>query len=679
MEVKKSFQVLSRVWGNREGYVFLPWIDGNATEETRKKSYHEGRAFDWPKDKEAVLKHMEDHQDDDLYFCPNVFLMKRRATNFAAEEKALWADLDEVNPDSIEDDLKPTIAWESSPGRYQAIWLLTEEAMLASEAGGLGQRLTYHLGADLGGWDSTQLLRPPGWKNHKPAYREKYDGPVQGKLLWKGGPRYEPSELDSALPVLAPVTSDSEEVLEQEIDSVDRYKVLNRIKLKLPTKVKRLINAREADGDRSDTLFFLELSLAEADCTAAEIIAIVRPTVWNKFAGRNDELKRLKIEASKAIERYRHSKKTKKEEEESDFFEIEDDEEIGPAQNLYTLVKNAPRPKWLIQDIWTEGGVGFIDGSPKTYKSFFSLDMAISIATGLPFLGQFAIRNPGPVLYIQEEDTLPTLKQRLGQIGGGKDSALHPDGELYIDDGTLYWGPPKVPDIDAWVMKQATISDGEWQERIDHQLSTKDYRMMILDPQMMLMGEIQENSYGEMTEHFFKPLKQLANKYNLAVALIHHTNKGDGKGSRRGLRMLGSQAGFAWQQDALHLDKANDFTREVQVFRESKSAGNYKFFVQINFDGGRRQGEGLWAPIVHEKANSEISGEPRQTKREQRLGDAVNASHKALQELGGGSHSIAVIAEASSIKESSVKTQLSKLKAQGLVVSDGKGNWELSE
>ena len=679
----KALKVLSRIWGNREGYVFLPWIEGTATEENRKSKYHEGRAFDWPKEKPAVLAHMEKHEGDDLYFCPNLFLMKRRATNVAAEEKALWADLDEVSPEELSDDLKPSMAWESSPGRYQAIWLLTEEAMLASEAGGLGQRLTYHIGADLGGWDSTQLLRPPGWRNHKPQYREEYGEPPQGKLLWGVGPRYTPKELDEALPHLEIAAPDSiGDTLDHEIKGIDRAKVLARIRLKMPTKAKKLLKAQDTgDMDRSNILFYLERSLAEVGCTMAEIVAIVRPTVWNKFAGRNDELKRLQIEASKAIEETRRKVDREQEDEGGGDFELADDEDVGPAQNLYLLIQNAPEPRWLVKDIWTQGGVGFVSGSPKTFKSFFSLDMALSIATGLPFLGHFPVNGSGPVLYIQEEDTLPTLKQRLGQVGGGKHPALHPMGELKLVNGEVFWGPGKIPDIDAWVMKQAIVSDFEWQERIDQQLSLKPYRMMILDPQMMLMGEIQENSYGEMTEHFFKPLKQLANKYNVAIMLIHHVTKNEGeKGKgRRGSKMLGSQAGFAWAQDSLHLDKANDFTNKIEVFRESKTAGNEKYWVQVNFEGGRKIGQGLWMPEVSQTEQSELSGEPKLTKTKQRLGDAVNATHKALQEMGGGSFGATAISEESGLPISSTRSQLSKLKKHGIAVNDGKGNWTLNE
>ena len=89
------------------------------------------------------------------------------------DEHALWADLDEVDPESIKD-YRPSIAWESSPGRYQALWLAASgDFQGASWPGNENQQLTYYVGADRSGWDTTQLLRIPGWINHCLLYTSR--------------------------------------------------------------------------------------------------------------------------------------------------------------------------------------------------------------------------------------------------------------------------------------------------------------------------------------------------------------------------------------------------------------------------------------------------------------------------------------------------------------------------
>ena len=113
---EQQLSVLTRIWGDREGYVFLPYkINGQLP-------WHEGRAYKWPKERREVLAQLRGHQHDDLYFSPNMFAKaKRLAINLLDQQRCLYADLDEVDLNSPElRRFRPTILWETSPGRYAA-------------------------------------------------------------------------------------------------------------------------------------------------------------------------------------------------------------------------------------------------------------------------------------------------------------------------------------------------------------------------------------------------------------------------------------------------------------------------------------------------------------------------------------------------------------------------------
>lgn len=112
----------------------------------------------------------------DIYFCPNLFARPRRRKGLVRASCWLYADLDKVEPES-DAELSPTIAWESSPGRYQALWHI-DKHLPEEQHSMVNRKLTYALGADKGGWDITQVLRVPGTINHK--YAEK----PEVKLLW---------------------------------------------------------------------------------------------------------------------------------------------------------------------------------------------------------------------------------------------------------------------------------------------------------------------------------------------------------------------------------------------------------------------------------------------------------------------------------------------------------------
>jgi hypothetical protein len=99
----------------------------------------------------------------------------------------LWADMDGADPRELR--LPPTIALESSPGRYVGLWL-TDNVVTEQ----LNKRLAYSIGADKSGWDLTQVLRMPGTINYKYASRPRV------QLLWDNGFKYRVSELENELP-----------------------------------------------------------------------------------------------------------------------------------------------------------------------------------------------------------------------------------------------------------------------------------------------------------------------------------------------------------------------------------------------------------------------------------------------------------------------------------------------
>lgn len=192
---RRRMALLSSVWANATGTVFMPWIPGDCqTDEDRKKNWHSGPAFRWPEDHKRILAHLIQHTDDDLYFTPGVYAGDRRIAGNLQAPSVLWADLDEADPRQgrMAHDLMPTIAWETSPGRYQAIWILDSPKPGAAEAGNENQRLTYALGADKSGWNAAKVLRVPGMSNHKPHNLAAYGRRgAPGQVLWQDGPMHD--------------------------------------------------------------------------------------------------------------------------------------------------------------------------------------------------------------------------------------------------------------------------------------------------------------------------------------------------------------------------------------------------------------------------------------------------------------------------------------------------------
>lgn len=614
---EQQLKVLALIWGDGEdGWVFLPWIPGDAkNKEERRAGWHEGRAFHWPSDQSAILDHLKLHGSDDLYFTPNTFTGESRVAQLTGEETCLYADLDEVDPRlEIDPEIKPTIAWQSSPGRFQAVWLLRSAYIGASEMGGLNHRLTAMIGADPSGWDTTQLLRVPGRPNFKFGYKDEKDNPAPGELLWVTNKKYRPQYFERILPDLE-LYGLGMEVDDHEIDAVDRHEVWGRVRLKVSHTVRQYMSLKTRqiteDHDRSEILWQIERDLADAGCSVAEIVSIIRVSPWNKYVGRSNEVSQLKSEAMKA-------KAVSMQDAEEDTIEGESSSIRSKTPLWLTERFEMPilRPSWLIRNIWSKGSCGFIAAEPKSYKSFVGLDMALSVATGSPFLNdpQFSTVE-APVLYIQEEDPDSLVMLRVQQILDAKSPDRFPHGQMTLDRVTssnaqpgaqiVCWTPPIAPVPFAFEVRNGfTVSNPADQAWLLDFIEQYGFKLVVIDTLGTTLGGLTVTDDG-LYPKVLNPLKDISNATGTAITILHHNRKSDDNG-RRGQQMSGSGAFHAWTESALYLQKAEFITgqpAQVNIERESKVAGDLKFrmYVPYMFEerGDEQQGaRQLWEPEV---------------------------------------------------------------------------------
>ena len=662
---EEQLKVLARVWGyDRTGFVFLPHIDGQAKDkDARRKGFHENRAFKWPRDKDAIVQHLEDKAGDDLYFTPALFKGKRRITQHLLPERSLWADLDPVDPSSL-GEYRPTIAWESSPGRYQGIWLLNEPLEGASKGGRENHRLTAYINADPSGWDSTQLLRVPGRPNFKPEYTPEGEpnGVIGKGLLWDAGPRYVWSDFEDLPEVGSQVVDEVELVDEDVIDRVDRHEVWGRLRLKVSRRVREYmaLKTEPPAGNRNEVLWQIERELADAGASLVEIVAIVRASVWNKYRGRHDEMKRLKIEAAKAIAAKDESPAVE---------EIED--EVKPDLNWLSSVvqQPIPRPRWLVRNMWTRGGCGFISGAPKSYKSWMALDMAVTVATGTTFLGQpaYKVARPEKVLYLQEEDDLLLVMQRLALITEAKVPDLFWHGQLELTDDGVWWtGPTRDIPMALQVQTGFIASDPGWQSWLDEAVQANDFSMVIIDTLSTTAGDIDTDRSSELMNQMLKPLKVIAKKNDTAIVIVHHNKKSatDARGARAGNDMLGSVALHAWVDCAIYA-RSKDSSGTIQIERESKMAQDESLKITVpymfeNLATGARQ---LWEPEL----SFDVGVDQPKTPKEAKPSTAGKQIANKVKQLGPGPHTAENIAEILGQGLSLVKKQLASAVENGFL------------
>lgn len=521
----------------------------------------------------AALAWAKDHKrSGDLYFCVTTLSDSRRVKDNVQSSRYLWQDLDTVDPEKL-GWLRPTIAWQSSPGRYQALWRL-DKIYEPDRIERINRALAYRVGADRGSWILTKVLRIPGTTNYK------YPKHPTVKLLWDDGNTFSIRKLERRL---KPKVKDENEV---EIDiSLSFKKVFKKYRDILMPKVRRFLTADEAiEGKRSDILWYLENELIKAGLSEGEVYALVKGCVWNKYRDRNDEEKRLKSEISKV------SLKIKEERVDT---EVKDDSEPifkMVVQNDTDFMSDiAHYPGWTVEGFWTKRSHGIVAGEPKSFKSTLVQDLAISIASGKKFLGLFDIVDPGPVLIVQNENAPWIMKDRNIKIRSNRDLM----GEIKKVGG-LYQVtfPPQLP---LYYINQQGFSFTEPHHLrvLDKAMSSIKPRMVIFDP-LYLMFDGDVNQSKDLNP-VLTWLLQLKEKHDCAIVIIHHWKKGTQKsGLRGGQRMLGSTTLHGWVESAWYLNvkKVSDVDEEIFSDELNSPGGSVSLTLEREF-----RGAGTYPPI----------------------------------------------------------------------------------
>ncbi|QXT39429.1 DNA-primase RepB domain-containing protein [Gymnodinialimonas ceratoperidinii] len=212
----------------------------------------------------ALLAH--NRKEWDQYFCPATFSERSREKRYALPTNLLWCDADEADPRGFSP--PPSIVWETSPRRYQAIWIL-DETLTPGEAETFSRALTYNHGGDKNGWPSNKLLRILGSFNHKPNYESPFVGVLKYELTpINERPATEPWHRPAAA---AAVSFDGFDHLAH-----DKFDVLKRYRHSLTVSTRQLIRDKRAYApDRSSRIYAIVVGLHGVGASLDEIASVV--------------------------------------------------------------------------------------------------------------------------------------------------------------------------------------------------------------------------------------------------------------------------------------------------------------------------------------------------------------------------------------------------------------------
>jgi AAA domain-containing protein/DnaB helicase-like protein len=183
-------------------------------------------------------------------------------------------------------------------------------------------------------------------------------------------------------------------------------------------------------------------------------------------------------------------------------------------------------PDDVVVGVLHRGGKMVAGGASKSYKTWFLIDTAVSVATGTDWLDRFSTKQ-GRVLYINLEIQSPFFANRIKTICDERQIKLEP-------------GMLKVWPLRGHVMDLP---------RLLRQIPSGKYVLIIIDPIYKLLGDRDENKAGDIAS-LLNEIEKLAVATGAAVAFGAHYSKGN-QALKESIDRIGGSGVFARDPDSI--------------------------------------------------------------------------------------------------------------------------------
>lgn len=182
------------------------------------------------------------------------------------------------------------------------------------------------------------------------------------------------------------------------------------------------------------------------------------------------------------------------------------EEAIAPPRTSWSaaeiMAMDFPEPRWAIPGIVAQG-VTLLAGAPKIGKSWLALNVSTAVALGGKALGKVDVIG-GDVLYLALEDNPRRLQSRLTKVLA---NAVPPDRLTFA----VHCEPLPAGGAD----RIATWLDAH-----------PDARLVVVDVFARVRGTAPNNLSSYDADYLaMGALKRLADRYDVAVLVVHHTRK----------------------------------------------------------------------------------------------------------------------------------------------------------
>ena len=260
------------------------------------------------------------------------------------------------------------------------------------------------------------------------------------------------------------------------------------------------------------------------------------------------------------------------------------------------------RVTWLIDRLIPERAVTLLCGDSGVGKSTFALALAGAVAHGKPFLGRTTEQRH--VLYVDRENPLPVVRERLERLG-----------------------IPRTPALMAWGLWNKPIPDGPTALSVLQFASV--YRPLIVFDSLVGFHPGSEQDASETRRHMQAYIALAATE--ATVIVLHHTGKADTAKQYRGSSDIKAAVDLAYVLESLSESDAGIRSLRLKTFKNRVTLPET---LRVEYQDGRFSLSDQRVATNREIVERIIGDHPGASKGEiESLASAAGVTQKRTREL----------------------------------------------
>lgn len=182
---------------------------------------------------------------------------------------------------------------------------------------------------------------------------------------------------------------------------------------------------------------------------------------------------------------------------------------------------------WMVEGWMLDSAIVALAAPPERYKTWISVDLALSIASGLPFLDTYEVHKTGNVLILQQEDFGARYFARFKAVERAKLARAQLPVGIFTDENGVTVYTPNDYDITNKIFfhedAELSLENDSSIDRLEQRIKETQAVLVIIDPFYSLGST--DDHFASIAQKIRERIKVVRNNTGAAFLFIHHNRK----------------------------------------------------------------------------------------------------------------------------------------------------------